>query len=144
MIMETIVRPTLTITTTVEHTVDRVWNLWVTPRHILKWNMASPEWRCSFAENDLKAGGRFLFRMAAKDGSESFDYTGTYQSAVPRSRLSYTLDDGRKVSVVLTPEGSGTRITETFEAESTHTLEQQQQGWQAVLEHFKSYAEGHG
>lgn len=121
-----------------------MWNLWVTPRHIKKWNTASPDWTCAFAENDLKAGGRFLFRMAAKDGSASFDYTGTYRSAVPRSHLSYTLDDGRKVSVVFTPEDSGTRITETFEAESTHTLEEQQQGWQAVLHHFKSYAESHG
>ena len=81
--------------------------------------------------------------MAAKDGSFSFDFTGTYGLVQVHKFLEYTLDDGRKVNVTFTPIESGTRAVELFEAEDVHSLEQQQGGWQSILDNFKKYAEQH-
>jgi hypothetical protein len=32
----------------------------------------------------------------------------------------------------------------TFDAEETHPVEQQRQGWQAILDTFRRYVEGEG
>ena len=45
----------------------------------MKWNNASNDWHTPRAENDLKVGGKFLYRMEAKDGSSEFDFDGTYE-----------------------------------------------------------------
>ena len=41
-------------------------------------------------------------------------------------------------------DGDNTILTETFEAENENSLELQQEGWQAILNHFKKYAEANG
>jgi hypothetical protein len=35
----------------------------------------------------------------------------------------------------------GVTVRETFDAESTHSVEQQRQGWQAILNNFKKHVE---
>lgn len=45
-----------------------VWNSWITPNDVMKWNFASEDWICPKASNDLKVGGSFNYRMEAKDG----------------------------------------------------------------------------
>ena len=57
--------------------------------------------------------------------------------------LEYTMADGRKVKVIFRSKGDLTEIEETFDAESTHSLEQQKQGWQNILESFKMHTESH-
>lgn len=120
---------------------ERVWELWTAPQHITMWNYASDEWHCPRAENDLRPGGKLITRMEAKDGSMGFDFSGTYKEVKPYRLLEYSLDDGRIVRVEFTPKGNGTRLTEYFEAEKTHSLEQQKTGWQNILDNFKKYAE---
>ena len=109
----------------------------------MRWNNASPDWHTPRAENDLRVGGRFLSRMEAKDGSAGFDFTGIYDAVVPMERIAYTMDDGRKAAITFAPEGEGTHIAVTFDPESENSLEMQQSGWQAILDNFKKYAEGH-
>jgi uncharacterized protein YndB with AHSA1/START domain len=48
---------------------------WTVPEHITKWNFASDDWKTSKEENDLRAGGKFVSRMEAKDGSQGFDFS---------------------------------------------------------------------
>jgi len=79
--------------------------------------------------------------MAAKDGSFSFDFSGTYTDVKPNQFLKYNIDDGRKVEVLFTPVGNQTRIVSTFEAEEVNSMEMQKSGWQAILDNFKKYAE---
>ena len=67
-----------TLKTKVDAPVNRVWECWTLPEHIIHWNHASEEWQTTRAENDLRPGGKFLFRMEAKDGSTGFDFTGIY------------------------------------------------------------------
>ena len=131
----------ITVSTTVNAPIEKVWKYWTEPQHITKWNFAVEQWCCPSATNDLRAGGKFTSRMEAKDGSMGFDFEGTYSDVQPQKRLAYTIADGRKVTVDFTKEGSSTRVVESFEPESQHPEDFQKQGWQSILDNFKKYTE---
>ena len=130
------------IETTVESDADKVWEYWTNPEHITKWNHASDDWHSPRGINDLREGGRFNIRMEAKDGSSGFDFEGEYTEVVPNQKISYIMDDGRKVEIVFEDLGNKTRVTESFDPESENSLEMQRSGWQAILDNFKKYTEG--
>lgn len=131
----------ITVETTVNAPVAKVWDAWTNPDHIVKWNQASDDWHTPRASNDLRIGGKFTARMEAKDGSMGFDFEGTYSEVKPNEYLEYTIPDGRVVKVSFTGNGNATSIVEQFDAENIHTAEMQQAGWQAILDNFKKYAE---
>jgi uncharacterized protein YndB with AHSA1/START domain len=131
----------ITIEATVKSPVKKVWEFWTEPQHITKWNNASEDWHTPYAENDLRVGGKFLSRMEAKDGSFGFDFSGIYDEVKLYETITYSLEDGRKVSTTFTGKGNDTHILTTFDAEDTNSMEQQQEGWQAILNNFKKYAE---
>jgi len=139
--MATQEKTVLTVETTVNAPVEKVWEYWTKPEHIIKWNSASEDWHTPRAENDLRVGGNFSARMEAKDGSFGFDFGGTYDAVTTNKHIAYTIGDGRKVVIDFTPEGDGIKVVESFDAESTHSLEMQQGGWQAILDNFKKYTE---
>ena len=132
---------TVTVETTVNESIDRVWKIWSDPEHIMQWNSASADWYTPHAENDLRTGGRFLSRMSSRDGTVAFDFSGTYDIVEFHKRIKYTMDDNRKVEVLFTTEEDKTRITETFEAENENSIELQKNGWQAILENFRKHVE---
>lgn len=132
----------ITIENMIEAPVERVWELWTRPEHIVKWAFASEDWEAPRAENDVRVGGRFKTVMAAKDGSARFDFAGTYTAVLPRELIVYVLDDRRKVVVKFQPMGNKTKVTEAFEPEKTNPEDMQRAGWQAILDNFKKYAEG--
>ncbi|MXV17077.1 SRPBCC family protein [Hufsiella ginkgonis] len=139
--METTGKTAITVESTVNAPVEKVWEIWGEPEHIKKWNSASDDWHTPHAENDLRTGGKFLSTMAAKDGSFSFDFSGVYDEVVEHKSIAYSMADGRKVSVTFTPEGDGTKVTEIFDAETQHSVEMQKAGWQSILDNFKRYTE---
>ena len=139
--METGEKVTITVETTVHAPVNKVWEYWTEPQHITKWSFASDDWHAPNAENDLRVGGKFLTRMEAKDGSFGFDFGGVYDEVRINEFISYTLGDGRKVTVTFISQENDTKVIEAFEAEATHSIEQQQAGWQAFLDNFKKYSE---
>ena len=134
-------KTTITVQNTVNAPVEKIWEFWNTPSHITKWAAASDDWHTTRAENDLRTGGKFLSRMEAKDGSFGFDFGGTYDAVKTHELIAYTMGDSRKVTITFAPDGNGTKITETFEAESTNPIEMQRGGWQAILDNFKKYTE---
>jgi len=131
----------LTINATINAPVKKVWEMFNDPQHVIKWNNASPDWHTPRAENDLREGGNFNYRMEAKDGSFGFDFGGTYDVVKPYERIAYTMGDGRKVDASFKEDGGLTHITEDFEAETQNSHEMQQAGWQGILDNFKSYVE---
>lgn len=139
--METMEKTNITVQATVNASVEKVWEAWNNPTHITQWCAASDDWHAPSAENDLRKDGRFKTTMAAKDGSMSFDFSGVYTVVDPLKNIEYVLDDGRKVKIVFSPEGNTTKVTETFEAENTHPVDMQRDGWQAILNNFKAHAE---
>lgn len=132
---------TIKVETTVKVPLEKVWKNWSTPEDIIQWNNASDDWHTTRAENDLCAGGKFLSRMEAKDGSFGFDFWGIYDEVKPNELIKYTMGDGRKTEITFSATGEETKVVETFEAENEHTLEMQRAGWQAILDNFKKYAE---
>lgn len=134
----------ITISVLVEASPERVWERFTLPEHITKWNHASDDWECPSAENDLQVGGRFNARMQAKDGSEGFDFGGTYATVDPLHTIVYTLDDDRQVTVTFTETEEGVLVSETFEMENENSEELQRGGWQAILDNFKLCAETAG
>ncbi|WHY00324.1 SRPBCC family protein [Neobacillus sp. DY30] len=131
----------ITVETIVQAPVEKVWEYWTEPSHITKWNTASEDWHTPHAENDLRAGGKFLSRMEAKDGSFGFDFGGVYDEVRLHELIAYSLEDGRKVTITFRGQDNVTNVIETFDAETENSIELQQQGWQAILNNFKKYAE---
>ncbi len=132
----------ITVNTSIIAPLNRVWDCWTNPQHITRWNFASDDWCCPSAENDAVSGGHFSWRMEAKDGSMGFDFAGTYDKVEKHKAIRYRLGDGRRVEITFLQEGESIQLTESFEAEGTHTDEQQRAGWQAILENFRKYVEG--
>lgn len=139
--MNTQDKTVITVESTVNAPVEKVWEFWGKPEHITKWSNASDDWHTPTAENDLRTGGKFSSRMEAKDGSMGFDFGGVYDEVRNNEYIAYTMGDGRKVNVTFAPQGNSTKITESFEAESMNPVEMQQAGWQAILNNFKKYTE---
>ena len=136
-------KKTITVQSVINAPVEQAWKLYTEPDHVMKWNNASnDDWHTPRAENDLKVGGKFLYRMEAKDGSSGFDFDGTYEQLKTNELIVYSISDGRKVQVMFTKENNTrTKIDTTFEAESTNPIEMQRDGWQAILNNFKKYVE---
>jgi uncharacterized protein YndB with AHSA1/START domain len=139
--MTTATKTMITVETTVNAPVEKIWACWTLPEHIIQWNHASDDWHSPSATNDLRAGGQFSYRMEAKDGSFGFDFWGIYDEVQINELITYTMGDGRKAKIIFTPDGGTTKVVESFEAEDTNPIELQRGGWQAILDNFKKYAE---
>jgi uncharacterized protein YndB with AHSA1/START domain len=82
----------IAVSTEVRGSIKSVWELWTSPEHIVHWNFAADSWHAPAAENDLRVGGKFSFRMEAKDGSAGFDFSGVYTEIVEHEVIAYTMD----------------------------------------------------
>jgi uncharacterized protein YndB with AHSA1/START domain len=134
----------LTVRAIIDSPVQKVWEYWTDPKHIIHWNNASDDWYTPRAENDLRVGGKFMSRMEARDGSVGFDFKGKYRKVIPRKLIEYILEDDRKIQVFFDSQGDKTSVTEVFDAENENPVEMQQTGWQAILDNFKKYVETPG
>jgi uncharacterized protein YndB with AHSA1/START domain len=139
--MSTAEKQNVTVEATVNAPVEKTWESFTKPEHIMKWNFASDDWHCPSAENDLRTGGKFSSRMEAKDGSFGFDFGGTYTNVKQNELIEYTMGDGRRASVKFSPKDNGTLVSTTFEAENENPVEMQRGGWQTILNNFKNYTE---
>lgn len=117
-----------------------VWRSYTSPEHIVQWNAASDDWHTTSASVDLPVGGAFSSRMEAKDGSFAFDFAGTYSKVVPEQCLAYQFGD-RTAVVEFAAQADAVEVSVTFDAEETHSVEQQQSGWQAILHNFARHTE---
>ena len=130
----------ITVETSVAAPIDEVWRAYTTPDDIKQWNAASDDWHTTAASVDLRVGGAFSSRMEAKDGSMGFDFAGTYTKIVPLKLIEYTFGD-RMAGVEFTDDSGRVNVRVTFDAEATHSVEQQCGGWQSILDHFARYVE---
>lgn len=130
----------ITIEAIVRAPVDVVWRAWTTPEDIKQWNAASDDWHTPNAAVDLRVGGTFSSRMEAKDGSMGFDFAGTYTTVLEEQLIECSFGD-RVLRVEFLSGPNGVTVRETFDAESTHSIEQQRDGWQAILDRFARYVE---
>lgn len=134
--------PRITVQTTINASPEKVWSAWTTPEDVNQWNAASDDWHNPRSRNDLREGGRFSYRMEAKDGSMGFDFEGTYTRVLPGKLIEYVMDDERGVAVSFETGADGVTVTESFDAENENSAEMQRQGWQAILDRFRAHVEG--
>ena len=130
----------ITVEAAVAAPIETVWRAYTTPDDIKQWNAASPDWHTTAATVDLREGGKFSSRMEAKDGSMGFDFAGTYKKIEKPRLIEYAFGD--RVARIEFNEADG-RVTVqvSFDAETTHSIEQQRGGWQAILDNFARYVE---
>jgi len=117
------------------------WRAFTQPASVMQWNFAVPEWHCPQADNDLRVGGHFCYRMEARDRSMGFDFEGRFTEIVPNERLAFTLGPERRVVVTFRPAAGGTEVTESFTPDPDTPLEMQQAGWQSILDNYRRHAE---
>lgn len=130
----------ITVETVVTAPMASVWAAYTTPEDIKQWNAASDDWHTTASTVDLREGGLFSSRMEAKDGSFGFDFAGTYTKIVTHQLIEYAFGD-RTAQIEFSETPAGSQVKVTFEAETTHPVEMQQQGWQAILNNFKRHVE---
>jgi uncharacterized protein YndB with AHSA1/START domain len=130
----------ITVQTTVKAPIEDVWRAYTTPADIRQWNAASDDWHTTAATVDLRPGGAFSSRMEAKDGSMGFDFAGTYTNIVENKLIEYSFGD-RTAKVAFQPGPDGVAVQVRFDSETTHSVEQQRDGWQAILNNFARYVE---
>jgi uncharacterized protein YndB with AHSA1/START domain len=130
----------ITVETVINAPVAKVWRAYTTPEHIMQWNAASDDWHTTKSTVDLREGGAFSSRMEAKDGSFGFDFAGTYTKVVPNQLIEYAFGE-RTCAVQFETASNSVKVRVTFDAESEHPVEQQRQGWQAILNNFARHVE---
>jgi uncharacterized protein YndB with AHSA1/START domain len=132
----------ITVQTTITASVSTVWECWINPEHVTKWNFASDDWHCPKATSELEVNGEFHHIMAAKDGSSEFDFWGKFTQIEIEKQIQIELGDSRKVTILFeTKSDQTTLVTEHFEPENQNPLDLQKAGWQAILDNFKQYVE---
>jgi len=141
----------LKVQTVVDAPLEKVWESFWNPKHITWWCFADKEtWHCPWAKWDAPhVWAVFTNRMEARDGSFGFNLTAQYTKVIPMSEITYTLwemkedfqDAERAVEVFFEEILSGVKVTQKFDAEETHSADKQIEGWQMILNNFKSYCE---
>lgn len=131
----------LSVEAMLDTTIENAWNAYTLPEHIVNWNFASDDWCCPRAENDLKVGGKYNARMEAKDGSMGFDFEAIYEVVDEPNEIVYKMLDGREAIISFTEMGNSTHVNVSFDAENMNPRDMQEQGWQAILNNYKDYAE---
>ena len=134
----------ITVETVANAKLSNVWAAWNNPADIKQWNSAQDDWHTTRSTVDLREGGKFLSRMESKDGSQGFDFEGTYTRVVPQKAIEYRMDDGREVRVEFVERDGGVLVKETFDAENENPSELQRTGWQAILDNFRRHVEAKG
>jgi uncharacterized protein YndB with AHSA1/START domain len=133
----------INVETIVTAPIKQVWHAYTTPEDIKRWNAASDDWHTTAATVDLRVGGAFSSRMEAKDGSFGFDFAGTYTKIVENRLIEYAFGD-RTAKVEFAESPGGVKVSVSFESEPTHSVEQQKEGWQSILNNFKKHVEKKG
>lgn len=130
----------ISVSVQIQAPLKLVWEAYTDPVHIVHWNAASDDWHTTSSRVDLREGGHFSSRMEARDGSEGFDFEGVYQRIVDHEVIEYEFG-GRTARVSFSASGDTSQVIVEFEPESTHPVDVQQGGWQAILNNFKKYVE---
>ena len=130
----------LTVQIELPVSLNALWQCFTQAEHIVNWNFAHESWHCPKAEVDFKVGGRFSYRMEAKDGSFGFDLNGVFEQIDFEKYILFSLEDARQVEVKFSSDAKNAYLVEHFQPENQNALEQQQMGWQMILYNLKAYA----
>jgi uncharacterized protein YndB with AHSA1/START domain len=86
----------LTITTELDASPQRVWQLWADPRQLERW-WGPPTYPATFTRHDLTPGGRIEYHMTGPEGDQPHGYWDVVEVDPPRSlviRDGFANEDG--------------------------------------------------
>lgn len=116
-VSEESVNTKITVDTTINAPMKKVWEFWTKPEHVMHWNHASHDWHCPKAVNNFTQNDKFSYTMASKDSKMSFDFEGVFILINNYETIHYLLGDGRTVQISFTEINGQVKVVETFEAE---------------------------
>lgn len=131
----------ITVQNTINASIEKVWEFWTLPEHIVHWNAAIDDWYTISVINNLKLNGDFNYKMTKRNGSQSFDFGGIYTKVENFSLIEYKLDDDRVGKVLFENYESKVKITEVFEPTKEDSESMQELWCQTVINNFKKYVE---
>lgn len=145
---------TMTVTTELDATVERAWQLWADPRQLERW-WGPPTYPATFVQHDLTPGGSARYYMTSPEGEKSHGVWEVVSVDAPR-RLevqdSFADDSGIKnedlptttTTVTLAEgEGGGTVMTLHSQFGSVEAMEQMvKMGMEEGLQEALSQIEG--
>ena len=157
----------ITVTTNINATPEQCYRAYLNLEDNKRWNTAGFGWSVGFVNIDPRVGGRWEAQYMNSDGVNNFVFGGTYTEIVPFEKISYVMNESiadiketdrrgevlfqenpvvtektPRQSATATPhEGNSTKVTIIFDAEEQNSLEQQQFGWQSILNNFKTFVE---
>jgi uncharacterized protein YndB with AHSA1/START domain len=140
----------VTITRRIAVPPERVFQAFVDPELLVKWQFPARSIRLEVASFEARPNGAYRFRFHNEDGSVDA-VSGTFREVVPPKRLVFTWtwdttdpDGGveTQVSVDLSPDTDGTRVHVTHERLPTATSRRRhEQGWTGALGHLAELVE---
>jgi len=135
----------LSVTRVIPATAETLFSAWTDPDELKLW-WGPKGVQCTFAEIDLKVGGRYRIGNQLPDGSVLV-ISGEFELVDRPHRLTYTwrLDEGdanaERVSVAFNDHELGTELVVTHELIATPTLrDQHYAGWIGCLDGLESRA----
>lgn len=132
----------ITINITILKPIQKVWDYFYNPKHIVKWNYTTPNWHCPKADIDFREGGSFDYRLEFKDKSFGYNFSGDILEIKDMEHVKSTLTDGRKIEVIFKKvDENTTEVIQVFEPEEAYSREMQRTGWYAILDRFHKYVE---
>lgn len=132
----------ITINITILQPLQKVWEYFYQPKHIMKWNYTTPNWHCPKASIDFREGGHFDYRLEFKDKSFGYNFSGEILEIRPTEYVKSELTDGRIIQVYFKKiDENATEIVQVFEPEQQYSREMQRVGWYAILDRFHKYVE---
>jgi len=113
--MQTTDNAKITIETTINSPIEKVWNAWTDATLAINWFGSDPNGKGLRANLDVRKGGRFEVTFKDSDQTEH-TCSGVYAEVLEPGKLSFTWmwksEPGREsfVTVLLTPAGKSTRM----------------------------------
>lgn len=143
-------QPAVTVTRRIAAPPERVFQAFVDPELLVQWQFPSRSVRMEVAAFEARPGGRYRFHFHVEDGGVDV-VGGRFLELAPPKRLVFTWtwdttdrDGGveTQVSVDLSPDGGGTRVTVTHERlPSASSRRRHEQGWTGALGHLAELVE---
>ncbi len=134
-------RRTVRVTRRFAASPERVFDAWLDPKRAGKFLFSTPTGTMVRVEIDARVGGTFRF-TDRRDG-EDIDHTGTYVEIDRSKRLVFTFAvpkfsaESTRVTVEISPEGSGSMLTLTHDGVLPDYAERTQSGWTMILDRLE-------
>ncbi len=135
---------TITIKTSIAASIDDVWSAFNDPQHILQWD-TSDDWLTTHVSNDLRIGGKLILTIKGNNEPAQFTVAATYTKLEPKSLIEFSMDDdqtlNRMVQMQFLITDIGVMVIQTFDIDTTLSIDKQRSDWQNVQNRFAQYVE---